>query len=213
MKEYCLVPRATAEKILLKSTSPLKREKLVNTQPSPARVTPNLEGVIHVKKNDNNNNNNKPSIEHLVTLSGTVKAREYLLDLLEILKQNPEVSWDSYGNTLRPITGINLPHTLKILTEHNKIFNNEELPLIRIFMHSVPRLSQYIRNGRAYKQIYNASPIIKQGGRMKKKRKMPSESYLKEREMIHSSTKLWSKKRKNSSKANAAVGCSWLSYY
>ena len=209
MKEYCLVPRATAEKVLLKSDNQLKRKTPSLESSSHARITPpvSLEHVI----NNNNNNNNKPSIDHLVALSGTVKSRKYLLDLLEILKQNPEVSWDSYGNTLKPITGINVPRLLKILTELNKLFNNEELPLIRLFIHSVPGISQFIRNSRAFNQLYNVSPITKQGGSMKNRGKKRKISRRESTELDRKKSIKTNKKKKMDKSINTK--CSWLSYY
>ena len=102
----------------------------------------------------------RPNLDNLINISAkAATTKEYIKSFLALLKNTPEISWDSSGNLLEPFRNYNIINILKTLSNagDKKGFQTEDVPLIRMILHSASMDPSFIRNNKAKKQLMGGS--------------------------------------------------------
>ena len=115
----------------------------------------------------------RPNLDNLINISAkTATTKEYIKSFLSLLRNTPELSWDASGNLLGPFRNYNIINILKTLSNagDKKGFQTEDVPLIRMILHSASMDPSFIRNNKAKKQLMGGSkpsPLLAQSRRMR----------------------------------------------
>ena len=109
MKEFCLLPRKLAEKCLATSASDAERPTL------PVAST---------------FNNPTPELENLLRAQVNSAHQDFGMSFINLLKQTPGITWDSRGNLLSPVQGINLLSLISTLANKKGKFPAQNKSLI-----------------------------------------------------------------------------------
>ena len=152
VKEFCLVPRSQLE---TKQTPHRTKSQVETKLSSFHRKSPqNALGEALIPEVD-------------TTFDDTAKIlvnnadRQYADGILSFLRKHPLIRWDSSGNMMSPITGVNIFDIIRFWVTRNSSFDSEKIEDLKMLVKLTGLPKSYIKNPKAKKVLFKGgnSPL------------------------------------------------------
>ena len=142
MMEYCLVPKAIADQMIKQTNFP----NIQNSKIEDSLSTPKTMFSRPITDTGN------PSLDHIVNLMVEDKHRGYALSVIKYLQDHPEVKYNTDGNFIAPVPGLNVSDVLGFfLNNKTSSFIKEKIKLMNDYIKIPP---YYIKNKNSKEELY-----------------------------------------------------------
>ena len=142
VKEFCLVPRALAEATLQRKlqVNPTSQQELKKTPENALGVLPKSEADTALDE----------------ALKIILKPTEYHYAnlMLPLLRKHPLIRWDSSGNMLSPIRGVNIVDIIRYWLNRNNNIDSNKIPDLRMMVKLIDLPPSFIKNPKAKAQLF-----------------------------------------------------------